>query len=172
MIGRRRVATLASLFTTCYIAGCAYLIRDRGSFYHSISRWEGRLALKVAADPGQPGSAEQSFSAGFELIGNAAQGSLQLLTPIGSTAAWIEWTTTQAWLKAPAPARKFANLDDLSGHLLGTSVPVLALFEWLGGNALPVDGWTTDLSQREQGKIVARRTQPLPITELRLVITP
>lgn len=122
--------------------------------------------------PGQPGSALQSYAAAFELSGSPTQGSLKLLSPIGSTAAWIEWSPGQATLKAPAPPQNFVGLDELSAHLLGTQVPVLALFAWLGGNAQAVDGWRVDLSQRDQGKIVAHRVHPLPAAELRLIIAP
>jgi outer membrane lipoprotein LolB len=53
---------------------------------------------------------------------------------------------------------------------LGTDIPVTALFAWLAGDTLQVEGWTADLSERANGRITARRVQPEPQAELRLII--
>ena len=55
-------------------------------------------------------------------------------------------------------------------HLLGTDIPVTALFGWLDGQALTSEGWQVDLSQRDRGKILARRQAPAPQAELRVVL--
>ncbi len=93
-----------------------------------------------------------------------------LLTPLGSTAASIRWTTLAATLQARGEVQEFKDLNALITHLLGTPVPVNALFSWLDGQPVNADGWEVDLSHRQQGKISARRLSPLPVAELRLIL--
>jgi len=128
------------------------------------------LAIKVDADISLTQLPGQSLSAAFELQGNAQQGMLQLLTPLGSTAARVTWTATSATLESGGEARAFADLPALLLHLLGTEVPVSALFAWLNGQPVELDGWQVDLTQRTQGKIIARRLAPAPVAELRLIL--
>ena len=126
--------------------------------------------MRVEADLQQPPSQNQSFASAFELQGNAQQGDLLLLTPLGSTAAAVHWTPTMAILQASGERREFQDLSQLIEHLLGTPVPVAALFAWLNGQQVNLDGWEVDLTRRSQGKITARRQLPAPIVELRLVL--
>lgn len=172
MTSRRIAAFLSCVFAILFIAGCAVTTRARGQNDQIISVWHGRLAVRVAADPAaQPQPApEQSFSAAFDLQGNAQQGSLIFFTPFGSTAAAIRWTPDLATLQANGESREFNGLSQLIEHLLGTEVPVPALFAWLEGQALASDGWQVDLSQRTHGKIVAHRQTPAPTAELRVML--
>jgi len=55
-------------------------------------------------------------------------------------------------------------------HLLGTAVPADALFAWLDGQPVALDGWQVDLSQRSAGRIIAHRV--FPEAELRLILEP
>jgi outer membrane lipoprotein LolB len=112
----------------------------------------------------------QFFSAAFELQGNAEQGELSLLTPIGSTAAAIFWTPESAWLQSRGEKRRFPDISALIGDVLGTPVPIGALFAWLHANPSKVDGWEVNLSQFDSGKIVARRSSPAPAAEIRIVL--
>jgi len=112
----------------------------------------------------------QSFSAAFELQGNPAQGELQFFTPLGSTAAALSWSPAGALLRARGETRAFNDLTQLTNTLLGTDVPVAALFAWLDGQPQAVPGWQVDLSQRAQGKIQAHRTSPAPAAELRVLL--
>ena len=93
-----------------------------------------------------------------------------LLTPLGSTAASVRWTALAASLQAQGEVQEFKDLNTLITHLLGTPVPVNALFSWLDGQPVNTDGWEVDLSHRQQGKISARRLSPLPVAELRLIL--
>jgi len=124
----------------------------------------GRLALRVDATP------PQSFSAAFELRGRAQEGELSLLTPLGSTAARLAWAPGSATLRSGNDTRSFDSLDALAESATGTALPVAALFDWLAGTATPVSGWEADLSQLDQGRLVARRVAPPPAAELRLVL--
>jgi outer membrane lipoprotein LolB len=49
---------------------------------------------------------------------------------------------------------------------------VAALFGWLQGQTADASGWNADLSRHSEGRVVARRLQPLPTAELRLVFQP
>jgi outer membrane lipoprotein LolB len=118
----------------------------------------------------QVNAPDQSFSAAFELQGNAQQGSLLLLTPLGTTAARVRWTAALTTLQSGGETREFPDLQTLINHLLGTDVPVTALFAWLDGQQVEIDGWQVDLTQRTEGKITARRLMPQPMAELRLVL--
>ena len=126
--------------------------------------------MRVKADPDQPQSQDQSFSAAFELQGNPEQGELRLFTPVGSTAAGIQWTPGSATLQARGETRQYSDLAQLIQLVLGTDVPVTALFAWLAGLAQDVDGWQVDLSARDQGKIVARRGAPALPAELQVLL--
>ena len=114
----------------------------------------------------------QSFTANFELIGNAQTGALTLFTPLGTTAAALNWSPQASTLRSNAETRQFDSLGALMQQTLGAELPVAALFAWLAGDAVAAAGWQADLSQRASGHIGARRDTPLPVAELRLVLEP
>ena len=60
----------------------------------------------------------------------------------------------------------------MTQSLLGTDLPVTALFGWLAGQDLLTDGWKVNLAQFGQGKISAQRLSPLPQAQLRLILEP
>lgn len=128
--------------------------------------------MQVDASPDEPASRRQSFSANFELTGSPASGELQLLTPLGSIAALIRWSSQGAALEARGDIRSYVNLDQLTQDVLGASVPIPALFAWLQGQDVAATGWQLDLSQFAQGKIGAQRVWPLPQAQLRLILEP
>jgi outer membrane lipoprotein LolB len=130
--------------------------------------WRGRLAVRVEADfsPSQP----QSFSAAFELTGTPLAGELTLYTPLGTTVAALSWSTQTAVMRSNGNTRTFESLDALIKQALGTDIPVTALFAWLAGDNVQVAGWRADLTQHADGRITARRTEPTPVAELRLVL--
>lgn len=147
-----------------FIAGCASPIRATDQNNQNNSFWSGRLALRVDADQAQ------SFSAGFELQGNAQTGELALYNPLGSTLAVLAWAPGSATLRSNDQTRNFGSLDELVRHAIGTAIPVAALFDWLQGVNTPVPGWQADLSQLAGGRLVARRSAPTPAAELRLAL--
>lgn len=168
----RAVAFIGQLTAIFLIAGCA--INQRATSQNDINMrsWHGRLATQVEANPNDPQSQPQSFSASFELTGSPDVGELTFFTPLGSTAAAIRWTPRFAILEAPGDTRNFAGLSLLIQTLLGTDVPVIALFAWLDGRDMQADGWEVDLAQFAQGKITAQRRLPLPQAQLRLILEP
>lgn len=112
----------------------------------------------------------QSFSAGFELSGDADQGALRLFSPLGTTLADLRWSPQSATLSNNGETRQFESLDALATQATGTAIPIAALFQWLTGVQTSTAGWSADLSQLESGRLTARRTQPLPTAELRLIL--
>lgn len=168
MIAPVRLLALALLFATLLIAGCASPIRASTEKGVESTVWHGRLAIRI--DPETQSAEPQSFSASFELTGTPSAGQLNLLTPIGSTAAALSWSPSTAVLSAQGEQRHFESLDALIQQAVGTDIPVAALFAWLAGTHMSTAGWTADLTQHAQGRITARRTNPLPGAELRLIL--
>ncbi|WP_291142954.1 lipoprotein insertase outer membrane protein LolB [Hydrogenophaga sp.] len=126
--------------------------------------WTGRLAVRVDSVPAQ------AFSADFVLSGRPVEGELRLSTPLGQTIAIVRWSATKAEMQRGNEFTTRENLDRLTTELTGAPLPVAALFDWLGGRDTPQGGWQVDLSRHADGRLVARRAQPLPSAELRLVL--
>ena len=137
--------------------------------------WAGRISLRIEAEP------VQFFSAGFELTGESAAGLLVLTSPLGNVLGTLRWAPGEAWLdrgNGQGPER-FVSVDALLLQVTGAQLPLEALFSWLQTktpNALPIEnnlaaqGWLADLSRRSEGRIIARRMQPLPEAELRILL--
>jgi outer membrane lipoprotein LolB len=168
---KRRFAALVSVFFALFlIAGCETNKRAKDKNVTEYTNWHGRLAMQVEADPDEPLSHGQSFSASFELFGTPEAGELTLFTPLGSTAAAIRWTPDSATLESQGQTRMYSGLSPLIQNLFGTEVPVSALFGWLTGQDLSADGWQVNLTQFGQGRIIANRLSPLPQAQLRLIL--
>lgn len=127
--------------------------------------WQGRLALRVAAQP-EP----TSFFANFELQGTAEAGELRLSSPIGTTLAQLRWAPQTALLRSNGQTRVFDSLEALAQEATGTAIPIAALFEWLQGRPVSAAGWQADLSQLGAGRLLAQRLQPGPTADLRLIL--
>ena len=159
------------VFAIFLIAGCAHPARTIGQNDSETSFWSGRLALTVATQPLESPQA-QSFAAGFELRGNARAGELALFSPLGNTLAVLGWAPGSATLRDGDQVRSFDSLDALVSQATGTAIPVAALFDWLRGTNTAVPGWQADLSQLASGRLLARRSEPAPVAELRLALDP
>lgn len=158
---RGRLALLGVVAMT--LAGCA---TSRPKASKDTSFWSGRLALTVHSEP------PQSYSAGFELRGAPAAGELQLTSPLGTVLASVHWSPQGAELRQGVQLTRRPSLDELTADIGGTPLPVAALFGWLQGQTADASGWNADLSRHSEGRVVARRLQPLPTAELRLVFQP
>jgi outer membrane lipoprotein LolB len=157
----RRLALLAAVLA---LTACA--LPPRAPQDPAQPNWNGRLALQVE------GVQSQSFSASFELRGSAERGELALYTPLGATAAQLQWQPGAAILKANGEERRYASVEALSADATGTPLPLAALFDWLAGRAAEVPGWQADLSRVADGRLTARRISPTPPAELRIVFAP
>lgn len=160
---RRRwlAAAAASLVV---LSGCASPARRAGpTGAPDVSAWSGRLSLQIDSEPAQ------SFAASFELRGGPQQGELVLTSPIGSTLAQLQWSPGQALLKNGSETRRYASVAALAEAATGAAIPVDALFEWLDGRQLAVQGWRADLGNIQGGRLRARRESPLPAADLRII---
>jgi outer membrane lipoprotein LolB len=128
-----------------------------------VQAWSGRMALTVE------GRAGQSFSAGFELKGAPEAGELALFNPLGGTMAVLAWSPGTATLRSNGKSRDFPSLEALAQEATGAPLPVASLFDWLAGKPTPVPGWEADVTQVAEGRLHARRTDPPPPADLRVV---
>ncbi len=152
------------LIATFFIAGCAHKTGASGLNDQKNGPWAGRISLQVQSDP------PQSFFAGFELQGTPEKGDLKLVSPIGSVIGVMRWSPGEAILESGREIRSFASVDALLAQVTGAAIPVTALFAWLEGTNTSQYGWTADLSQQSTGRITAKRVDPAPQAELRIVL--
>ena len=153
----RRRAALAAVLSL--LAGCATVPRPAPDL-------AGRLSVRVESHEAKPA---RSVNTQFELRGDAQAGDLQLTTPLGSTAAQARWRPGGAELITSEGTRRYADLDALAQELLGESLPLAALIEWLRGRAwtgapstareggFEQLGWKVDLSRFAEGWVQAGR---------------
>ena len=165
---RRSTALLAALA----LGACTSVPQDAGrSTGEALS---GRLAVRVDASDGAAARAE---NAAFELQGDAQAGRLDLATPLGSVVAQARWAPGSVMLVTPRGERRFADLDALTQEVLGESVPVAALFDWLRGRPWPGAasaatpdsgftqlGWAVSLARFGEGWVVAVRERAPSVT--------
>lgn len=149
------------LLVAVLLGGCA--IPPRTPSAPGVQVWNGRLALTVE------GQANQSFSAGFELKGAPEAGELTLTNPLGGILAVLQWSPDAATLRSGGTVRQFPSVQALAREATGSELPVPALFDWLGGKATPVPGWEADVTQVAEGRLRARRTDPQPPADLRVL---
>lgn len=170
--GRRSCLAGLPWLAAVLVAGCAQPPRaavtapDAGANAADASYWRGRLALRVE------GGEANAFFANFELSGSARHGELRLSSPLGTTLAQLNWGPQQALLRSNGRTRAFDSLEALAVEATGTALPIAALFQWLQGRAADADAWVVDLSQLDAGRLLARREQPAPPAELRLILEP
>ena len=158
---RRAHAWVWAALCALLLAGCA--VPPRTPAAPGVQVWTGRLALTV------DGQASQSFSAGFELKGAPEAGELSLFNPLGGTIAVLGWSPGTAILRSEGRTRQFPSLEALAQEATGAQLPVAALFDWLAGRATPIPGWEPDVSQVAEGRLRARRTEPTPPADLRVL---
>ncbi len=165
---------LCLLIATLLVAACAHKQGVTGINDTQIEAkngvlptfWSGRIGLQVQSEP------PQAFFAGFELKGQASSGELRLISPLGSILGIVRWSPSEALLEQGSTTRRFASTDELLAQLTGTAVPMSALFDWLAGIDTPTPGWVADLSKQPDGRINAKRTNPAPVADLRIVLNP
>jgi outer membrane lipoprotein LolB len=169
LISRTRLARLAfvfaSLFAAFFIAGCAQLPKAAAQEGLNSELWTGRISLQVQSEP------PQSFSASFELKGRAERGELSLISPLGNVLGVLRWSPGEAVLDSGnGKVQRFASVDELMVQATGAAVPMDALFAWLQGENAAASGWSADLSRQNEGRISAKRIQPAPQADLRVVL--
>lgn len=145
----------------------------------SADALSGRLAVRV---DGMDGAPTRSVSAAFDLRGDASAGRLNLSTPLGSVMAQARWAPGSVMLTTPLGETRFPDLDALTREVLGESLPVAALFDWLRGRPWPGApstlsvnaaepgfeqlGWVVDLARFDEAWVAARRARA-PVVSVR-----
>lgn len=155
---------LVLAFIVFFLAGCAQSAKVLRTDAPSDAQWQGRLSILVQSAP------VQTFTANFDLQGDAHNGSLALSSALGSTLARLQWTHDTATLHAHGETLQFDSLDALVHHATGTDLPVASLFTWLGGNASDAPGWSADLSDIANGRLSAQRTGPPAPASLKIIL--
>ena len=155
------------------LAGCATTPRPPAG----SEALAGRLTVRVDATPT---TEARNVTASFDLQGNPQQGRLDLSTPLGTVLAQARWAPGKVALVTSQGETQFASLDDLTREVLGESLPVAALFDWLRGrpwpgapstpSAMPAEpgfgqlGWSVSLARFDEGWIAATRSQAPAVT--------
>lgn len=127
-------------------------------------QWAGRLVLHIHDTPAQ------RHSATFELLGNAQNGELTLLNPLGTTVAQARWAPGLAQLEQGSQTQSYSDMPSLLQAATGAALPLEAVFDWLQGVATHTPGWDVDLTQHAQGRIRASRSMPQPSVQLLIVL--
>ena len=154
-----------TFFAAFLIAGCAHPAGVKGISDPKNGFWTGRLSLQVHSEPAQ------SFSASFELKGRPERGELTLISPLGNVLGVLRWSPGEAILDSGNDKlQHYASIDVLMEQATGAALPLVALFGWLQGDHASVNGWSADLSRYGEGRISAKRAQPTPPADLRVVL--
>jgi outer membrane lipoprotein LolB len=115
------------------IAGCATLVPTEPVLdFHS-----GRFAASISR-----GEHREAVSGRFTLTVYAGRTTLDLASPLGNTLARVQTDATGATLTAPQADGTLATLygdnpDALAESVLGFSLPVSGLADWIAGRPVP-----------------------------------
>jgi len=123
---------IAALLLAVALTGCAQLPREQAP--STEARLSGRISVTVAGDVHNRGT---GGAASFELFGGPAAGRLELTSPLGTLVARASWQPGLVALRTPDGERRFDDLDALTREMLGETVPVAALFDWLKARPWP-----------------------------------
>ena len=170
---RRSVGRLGAALALVALVGCTSIPRDESTL--GGETLAGRLSVRVDADGSEPARA---LNAAFELRGDPTRGRLDLATPFGNVLAQARWSPSQVVLATPSGETQFDDLDTLTRKVLGESVPVAALFDWLHGRPWPGApsrpapevpgfeqlGWSVNLSGFGEDLLFARRDSRPPVS--------
>ena len=161
----RLALVFAGFFMAFFMAGCAQMPKATAQDGLKNEFWTGRISLQVQSEPAQ------SFSASFDLKGNSERGELTLVSPLGNVLGVLRWAPGEALLDSGnGKVQRFASVDELMAQATGAAVPIDALFAWLRGDNAAASGWSADLSRYQEGRISAKRSQPAPQADLRVVL--
>jgi outer membrane lipoprotein LolB len=144
------------------LAGCA----SRPALDPRDEGLSGRIAVRVDEEP------PRSVAGSFELRGDAREGALTLISPLGTQLAAANWSPDHVMLRTGQGMSRYPDLDSLAEGALGERLPLAALFDWLRGRPWPNApsergdagftqlGWSVDLAGYGEGRVVARRAGP------------
>ncbi len=137
------------------------------------SFFAGRISLVIDAAPDAVNPSAQAFSGSFEWRGNAQTGQLDLLSPLGSIVAQMQWSPGSAQLTSGGTQRSFPTAVSMIEQTTGVQIAPEQLLDWLQGrDSLLTNSaadWQVDLTRHAQGRISAKRQQPTP-AQLRIIL--
>ena len=137
----------------------------------ATQQWQGHFSIKLGPWGTQSGEG-QSFT--FYLQSASRTGQMDLMTPLGTQLAQVNWDPQGTRIESSEGTQQFASLKDMSQQLLGEDVPLQALPHWLQGMPSPdlptatisadhtgfdQAGWTIDAHGLPNGKLQATRSQ-------------
>jgi len=146
---------------------------------------QGQLGVKLGAWGAEPA---RGMSFGFFFQGQAEQGSLSLMTPLGSQVAQVEWSPTFATLRRIGPGGgediRRGSIDELAQTALGEPLPLQTLIHWMQGRPDPAlphlahpeagtfeqGGWLIDAREHPQGRILATRQGQAGLRDARIQV--
>jgi len=138
----------------------------------------GRLAVRVDAVADRPAN---QISASFELSGDARQGHLRMLSPLGTIVAEAAWAPGEASLRSSSEeASRYDSLAGLTQAIFGTELPIAAMFAWLEGQAWSPEpavitpegfsqlGWQVNTSALTTEGLLTAQREAAPRVNLRI----
>lgn len=146
---------------------------------------QGQMGVKLGAWGPEPA---RGMSFGFFFQGQAEQGSLSLMTPLGSQVAQVEWTPSSATLRRIGPGGgediRRGSIDELAETALGEPLPLQTLIHWMQGRPDPAlphrpqseagtfeqRGWLIDAREHPQGRILATRQGQPGLRDARILV--
>ena len=118
---------------------------------------------------------KQTFTAEFDLQGDAQIGEMQFYTSLGTTLAQAKWDKDGAELLSQGKASlHFNSIQALSQKYMGATLPVEMIFAWANGSEPKApEGWSLvqsapTISATGPGELRATRVHPLPVVQLRV----
>jgi outer membrane lipoprotein LolB len=141
MVARSCAALAAAALVSMLLAGCASTGAPVSACVPSAApggdvELHGRLSVRYTQN-GEP----KSMSGNYNWRQTGACTDVALSTPIGSTIATISVTPNEAVLsEGNKPPRRAPDIDTLSAQILGWSLPVAGLRDWMQGYATAADG--------------------------------
>lgn len=165
-----RVAGAVAFAAAALLGACSSLPRpaDRGAG----ETFSGRIAIRAESEA-------RSTIAAFDLSGRPDAGELDLSTPLGAVLGRARWAPGQVELITPQGRKAYPTLDALTQEVLGETLPVAALFDWLKGQPWPGApsaargagaagfeqlGWSVDLAELDAAVVTAVRRAPPAVT--------
>jgi outer membrane lipoprotein LolB len=145
--------------------------------------WSGKINITLETTP------TQSFTADFDLFGNAQSGEIQLYSSMGTTLALAKWDENGGELTLNnKTSQHFDSLQEMTTKLTGVGFPLQSVFSWLKGNELtPPLGWELIVDSKHLGAegkkapklqttstehLNMQRLSPTPRAQLHLWIEP
>lgn len=128
-----RLLAALGLLLALTLGGCAQLPKAPAQA-GTEARLSGRISVSIAGDVHNRGT---GGAASFELFGGPEAGRLELTAPLGGLVARASWQPGTARLETPDGERLYGDLDTLTREMLGETVPVAALFDWLQARPWP-----------------------------------